>query len=565
MSSNTTKSKLRCAIYTRKSSEEGLEQDYNSLHAQRDACEAFIKSQKHEGWQLIKTAYDDGGISGGTMERPGLKQLLADIENHKVDIIVVYKVDRLTRALGDFTRMVELFDKHSVSFVSVTQQFNTTSSMGRLTLNVLLSFAQFEREVTGERIRDKIAASKQKGMWMGGFVPLGYDVKDRKLLINKAEESTVRHIYQRYLELGCVRLLKEDLDRNNILSKLRVKSIRPGGTSFSRGALYNILSNPIYIGQIRHKKICYPGQHEAIIEQSLWDQVQQCLQNNGPIRQQRSRKTQPSLLMGKLFDESGERLTPSHANKKGKRYRYYISQKLTTGTAVGTTNPSSNGWRLPAQEIEQTVLQCAKYILQDRSAITTVLQECGIAIQHIPEVLNAAAALCKQTDATDSIINMIERVELHPEGLCIALSLSPLVASNIKRNTGADKTVSLTIRQDIPMQMKRRGIEMRLVLQDAQSLAARHDLTLIKVIARAHKWFDDLTSGRSPSIAVIASKVNVSEGYIGNILPLAFLAPDIVDTIITGHHPVDLTAEKLVKHINLPLDWNEQRRVLGFH
>ncbi len=253
--------KKRCAIYTRKSSEEGLEQDFNSLHAQREACEAFITSQKHEGWQMIKTAYDDGGISGGTMERPALRQLLADIENHRVDVIVVYKVDRLTRALADFARMVELFDKHSVSFVSVTQQFNTTSSMGRLTLNVLLSFAQFEREVTGERIRDKIAASKKKGMWMGGNVPLGYEVKERKLLIKSDDAKTVKYIFESYLELGCVRLLHNHIADKNIHSV--------NGNIISRGVLYKMLSNPIYIGQVRHKELCYDGQHQGIIEQSL--------------------------------------------------------------------------------------------------------------------------------------------------------------------------------------------------------------------------------------------------------------------------------------------------------
>jgi site-specific DNA recombinase len=259
-----TKPILRCAIYTRKSSEEGLDQDFNSLHAQREACTAYIASQRHEGWQAIKTHYDDGGFSGGNMERPALKQLLEDIEAGKVNAVIVYKVDRLTRSLIDFAKIIERFDKRGVSFVSVTQQFNTTSSMGRLTLNVLLSFAQFEREITSERIRDKIAASKKKGMWMGGFIPLGYDLKDRKLLINTTEAKTVQYIYHRYLELGCVRLLKEDLDRQGIYSKVRGQK---GGCSFSRGILYRILSNPIYIGQIRHKGTCHPGQNEEIIDQ----------------------------------------------------------------------------------------------------------------------------------------------------------------------------------------------------------------------------------------------------------------------------------------------------------
>jgi len=247
----------RCAVYTRKSSEEGLDQDFNSLHAQREACEAFIRSQQGEGWRLVETAYDDGGLSGGTLERPPRQRLLADIVEGRVDTVVVYNVDRLTRSLMDFARIVELFDRHGVSFVAITQQFNTTTSMGRLTLNVLLSFAQFEREVTGERIRDKIAASKRKGMWMGGTTPLGYEVKDRKLLIIRAEAETVRTIYRHYLGLGSVRLLQQDLDRRGIRSKVRLHNdgSRAGGKPFARGALYALLSNLIYVGEIVHKDV----------------------------------------------------------------------------------------------------------------------------------------------------------------------------------------------------------------------------------------------------------------------------------------------------------------------
>src|SRR5208283_3564611 len=269
----------RCAIYTRKSSEEGLEQHFNSLHAQREACEAFIKSQTSEGWKLIKTAYDDGGLSGGTMERPALQRLLTDIGDGLIDVVVVYKVDRLTRSLADFAKMVELFDARGISFVAVTQQFNTTTSMGRLTLNVLLSFAQFEREVTGERIRDKIAASKRKGMWMGGTVPLGYDVRDRRLVVNRAEAVTVRLIFKLYTELKSVRRVRDELDRRSIVSKKRVSKAgaRSGGVRFGRGALYQMLANRIYVGEIRHKRVSHHGQHEAIIERSMWQRVQEML------------------------------------------------------------------------------------------------------------------------------------------------------------------------------------------------------------------------------------------------------------------------------------------------
>src|ERR1700674_2703597 len=291
----------RCAIYTRKSSEEGLEQDFNSLDAQRESCEAFIRSQHGEGWRLVQTGYDDGGFSGGTMERPALKRLLADIEQGLVDAVVVYKVDRLTRSLADFAKMIESFDRHEVSFVAVTQQFNTTTSMGRLTLNVLLSFAQFEREVTGERIRDKIAASKRKGMWMGGTVPLGYDVHERRLVVNQAEAEIVRQIFQRYLELGAVRLLRDDLVQRGIQSKVRVSASGncSGGAVFSRGALYNLLSNPVYLGEVRHKSERHLGQHQAILERELWERVQRMLGDHTVRRKQRT-AAEPSALMGKL-------------------------------------------------------------------------------------------------------------------------------------------------------------------------------------------------------------------------------------------------------------------------
>jgi site-specific DNA recombinase len=311
---------LHCAIYTRKSSEEGLEQDFSSLHAQREACEAFVRSQQGEGWRLIKTRYDDGGLSGGTMERPALQSLLEDIRRKLVDVVVVYKVDRLTRSLSDFARMVEIFDAHSVSFVAVTQQFNTTTSMGRLTLNVLLSFAQFEREVTGERIRDKIAASKRKGIWMGGLVPLGYQVRDRQLVIVPSEAETVREIFQRHCELGSVRLLKHELDRGGIRSKLRLakNGVQSGGHSFCRGALYALLGNPIYVGEVRHKGIRHPGQHQPIIERTVWEKTAELLSAHASRARGEAGRSMSSPLAGKLFDETGDGLTPSYA-VKGKR------------------------------------------------------------------------------------------------------------------------------------------------------------------------------------------------------------------------------------------------------
>src|SRR5256884_133890 len=317
----------RCAIYTRKSSEEGLEQEFNSLQAQSEACEAYICSQRHEGWALARTRYDDGGFSGGNMERPALQRLLADIAAGRVDVVVVYKVDRLTRSLADFARLVEIFDAQGASFVSVTQQFNTTSSMGRLTLNVLLSFAQFEREVTGERIRDKIAASKKKGMWMGGNVPLGYDASERTLIVNPAEAETVRCIFTLYRELGGVRRVKEEADRLGLSTKrsTTASGTERGGRPFSRGHIYHLLSNPIYIGEIAHKGQLYPGQHPALIDAETWTAVRDQLAANATNHRRKADAAEPSLLAGVLGDARGERLTPSHAVKKRRSDRYIIS------------------------------------------------------------------------------------------------------------------------------------------------------------------------------------------------------------------------------------------------
>src|SRR6266540_917068 len=365
--------RVRCAIYTRKSSDEGLEQAFNSLDAQREACMAYILSQKHEGWTVLPAQYDDGGYSGGTMERPALKRLLADIEASRVDVVVVYKVDRLTRALSDFAKLVEVFDRRGVSFVSITQQFNTTTSMGRLTLNVLLSFAQFEREVIGERVRDKISASKKKGMWMGGMPPLGYDVKDRKLVVNRDEARTVVDIYRRYLALKSVRNLQDELAGIGIRSKQRV---RPDGTTYggqklARGALYLMLQNRIYRGEITHKGNSYPGEHPAIIEQQLWDEIQAVLAKNRVERATGVRAKQPSLLGGFVFDATGERLTPTYAIKKGTRYRYYISASLTRESKRNR----SNGWRIPAGDLEGLVINRVRAFLANPTAVLDVVED----------------------------------------------------------------------------------------------------------------------------------------------------------------------------------------------
>jgi site-specific DNA recombinase len=316
----------RCAIYTRVSTDQGLEQEFNSLHAQREAAQAYIKSQAHEGWRLIRDHYDDGGFSGGSIERPALQKLLADIKERRIDIVVVYKVDRLTRSLTDFAKLVELFDAHGVSFVSVTQSFNTTSSMGRLTLNVLLSFAQFEREVTGERIRDKIAASKKKGLWVGGIVSLGYQVKDRKLIVNEAEAGSVRLIFERYRALGSLPALQRELRSRGVVTRKRTLSSGKviGGAPLTNGPLAYLLRNRLYLGEINHHDQSYPGEHQPIIDQKLFNEVQAQLDENRRGRRLKNERS-AVLLLGKLYDDRGNRMTPSYAIKKGVRYRYYVS------------------------------------------------------------------------------------------------------------------------------------------------------------------------------------------------------------------------------------------------
>lgn len=541
--------RLRCAIYTRKSSDEGLEQEFNSLHAQREACEAFIKSQKHEGWQLIKTAYDDGGISGGTMERPALKNLLADISLGLVDIVVVYKVDRLTRSLADFAKMVELFDKHKVSFVSVTQQFNTTSSMGRLTLNVLLSFAQFEREVTGERIRDKISASKKKGMWMGGFSPLGYDIVEKKLIPNSTEAQTVKYIYESYLELGSVRELAEHLQQQGIYSKSRDNATRPGGAEFSRGALYHLLANPLYIGKIRFKGSLYYGQHEGIISQELWDAVQQHMASNreGAVKSYTISKN--VLLVRKLFDAvTQEALVVVHANKKGRKYRYYISGSLRNQTR--RDNP--NAWRIPAQEIEVIVASSVKQMLLDTHAIADTAQASSLPANYLPSIINAAKQIA---DDEQRIFQLINRVNLQNDSITISVSINSLMPDNTIHLPSITKTFPITI--------KRKGVEMKMVINGSKEPSpANHDNKLIAAIAKANIWLSWLTSGDVASIAEIADIEKNDRTYVARIIKLAFLAPEIVEQIISGKQPITLNVEKLTKQIDLPYYWNEQRRII---
>lgn len=554
----------RCAVYTRKSSEEGLEQDFNSLQAQREACEAFIKSQAGEGWRLVKTPYDDGGISGGTMERPALQRLLSDIDEGRIDVVVVYKVDRLTRSLADFAKMVEIFDAHHVSFVSITQQFNTTTSMGRLTLNVLLSFAQFEREVTGERIRDKIAASKQKGMWMGGFCSLGYDLRDRRLVVNQEESKLVRQIYKRYLELGSVRLLKHDLDRQGIVSKTRVSKngTRSGGRPFSRGALYELLANPIYIGEIRHKKVRHPGQHEAIMDRQTWEEVQRRLRDQTARDGIPKIKAAGNVLAGRLFDEKGEPLYATGAKgRHGGHYRYYVSRELVRGG--GSSLGTEKGWRLAAPELEQSVVVSARGILNDQAAIATTLQEAGVSSAEIHSVLKAAEArsalLESGPQVAPTIAELVKRVDIRKNGIEISMNLESL----LPHDSVVRRAPSLMFTRFVPLQMKRRGVAMRLVISGGVS-TRKTDPTLLKAVARGHKWFNELVSGRAIFTREIAARERVNERFVRRLMHLAFLSPAIVQAIAEGRQPADLTGEALSRGIDIPVDWSKQGTALGF-
>jgi DNA invertase Pin-like site-specific DNA recombinase len=561
---------LRCAIYTRKSTEEGLEQDFNSLDAQREACEAYLRSQKHEGWKLIKDAFDDGGYSGGSMDRPALGRLLESIKNRQVDVVVVYKVDRLTRSLADFAKMVELFDAHGVSFVSVTQQFNTTSSMGRLTLNVLLSFAQFEREVTAERIRDKIAASKKKGLWMGGNPPLGYDIKDKKLVVNKREAETVRILFRLYLDLGTVRRLKEEADRLGIISKLRKSpnGKETGGKPLTRGNLYQLLSNPLYAGRVGHKGATHKGQHPAIIDNDTWAKVQDRLANNAANRRYDLNAGAGSLLTGLVYDEAGDKLAPTHTNKKGRHYRYYISSRLVHGAKNGV-----GGWRLPAMELEKAVLGSVKNWLRDQKHLMDALYIRGQSTATLALIHQRAESLAAILEGDDHkqrreiMEGIVKRIDLSAtflavtfsrDGLAQQLGLGADEAGEIKDVQGGDIQIT------VPFTFRRRGVGTKLIIPGERQKDDSIDHQLCRLIARARVWFDGLVSGEVSSIRALAKRENIHESDVSRVLQLAFLAPDIVEAILAGRQPSRVTVYSLKRLSSLPGDWATQRKLLGF-
>lgn len=528
----------RCAVYTRKSSEEGLEQNFNSLQAQREACEAFIKSQAGEGWILAPGHFDDGGISGGTMQRPALQRLLGEIAAGKIDVVVVYKVDRLTRSLGDFAKMVELFDAHKISFVAVTQQFNTTTSMGRLTLNVLLSFAQFEREVTGERIRDKIAASKRKGMWMGGQVPLGYNATGRELTINPEEAKLIRRIYERYLALKSVRLVKEELDAAGVKSKLRkYKGGTTGGGSMFAGAIYQVLRSPLYVGDIPHKDEAYRGLHKAIIDRAMWEKVQQSFKDQKARPRGPALVTEPSPLLGKLFDESGLALTPAHSKKNLTRRRYYISRCLRS--SKGDRNQA---WRLPAPLIEGVVASIACRTLTDKPIVLAAAKKhSGLSQQLVLEAAAAAAKGLAGPAKGGTLTALVNRIDLRSDCVTVKLSLE------VER-----ERVTLIAREAI--QLKKRGVELKMILEGAPAAPAP-DQTLLRATARGHRWLQALLAGKAGSIAELARREKIADRYVSRLMRLTFLSPEITTMVASGKQtPATLRA----LYRKVPLGWHEQ-------
>lgn len=548
----TKKKTIRCAIYTRKSSEEGLEQDFNSLDAQREACESYIKSQQHEGWVLIEKQYNDGGFSGGTLERPALKELFQDIEDGKVDTVVVYKIDRLTRSLMDFSKIVEIFDKKSTTFVSITQQFNTTTSMGRLTLNILLSFAQFEREVTGERIRDKKLASVKKGMWIGGSVPIGYKIEDKKLVPDIDHISTLETIFEKYLEFESVCKLKSYLDENNIKSRT--------GKNFSKGNLYKILSNKTYIGMVTHKDTYYYGEHEGIIHEDIFNKAQEFLEKNRNNNKCKITAKSPSLLAGKLFDDNGNRMTPSHSNKKGKRYRYYVSQALIQGNI----NQGGTITKIPAGEIETFIQKEVKDFLADKDKLQEYIS--GFDVHKQKLIFSKASTF----DLTNNFMRAIlAKVVLFKDKIEIIICKNQLVKgleciiteSPLLDEAKNEPEKAIMISKDVRISTTSRKGSV-LVVNNVESKEVNINPFLVNIIAKGHYWNKQIREGQFETAKEIAeSEEEHNVDYIKKAIRLNILSPRIVESILSGSQPADLTVEKLCSIKTL--DWAEQEKILS--
>ena len=514
MATSATKP-VRCAIYTRKSTEHGLELEFNSLDAQRDACEAYIKSQASQGWRALPQHYDDPAYSGGNLDRPALQQLLKDIDGGRIDVIVVYKIDRLTRSLADFAKLVEAFDAKAISFVAVTQQFNTTTSMGRLTLNVLLSFAQFERELSSERVRDKVAASRRKGKWTGGTVPLGYDAKDKKLIVNKTEAETVRYIFKRYLELQSFGKLVEDLDAKGVVTKRRDTKVKKfnGGIPFTYGPLAHFLKNRVYVGETGHKDKWFPGEHAAIIEPKTFDQVRQLLASK-PAGRKARRTASEALLMGKLYDDRGNRMSPSFSSKNGVRYRFYVSSALLRGRKA----EAGSVGRIPAAEIESAVIAALRPH-QGREETNG----------HGP-------------------VGVLERVVITRDQLLLTIA-SP----------GATDEDGTTAEMRIAWSPKMADPPPAIGRDDVQP--GTHNEVLVQSVVRAHAWTQSLRDGTYQSVENLAEANSLHPKVVRQALRLAFLSPDVTSGILEGRPPPALSLAQIPKL--LPLPWSEHRRLLG--
>lgn len=532
------KQRIRCAIYTRKSSEEGLEQDFNSLDAQREACEAYIKSQIHEGWVLIEKEYNDGGYSGGTMNRPAFQTLMKDIENNEIDIVVVYKVDRLTRSLMDFSKIIDVFNNHETSFVSITQQFNTTTSMGRLTLNILLSFAQFEREVTGERIRDKIAASKKKGMWMGGRAPLGYKINDHKLIKIDEEVKTVQMIFNKYLELTSVPKLMEYLRNTNTKT--------PNDKNFSKGQLYHMLSNKAYIGKIIHKNNVYDGEHEPIIDEISFEKVQKLLYENKVDKTCGTKSSSNSLLAGLIYDDNENRMTPSHSNTHHRKYRYYVSQ------AIKKFNKSKSGSvsKIPASEIEKFVVKITKEILQNKKQVQNILSDLDVTKQN--KLIETAENIKDYSNPKliKTIINKIiiseYSIEITFDKNGITRALENLYDNNdiiiISENI---KVKPLIVTKNIKISQPSKSGNI-LILPAKENDNTNYNPYLINAIVKSYYYHKQLKNGKT--IEDIQNEENLKDSkYVRNILNLKYLSPYLTEQILNGTQDKDLTLKKLFK------------------
>jgi site-specific DNA recombinase len=553
--------KVRCAIYTRVSTDAGLDQDFNSLDAQYDAAQAYIRSQAHAGWMLVRTRYDDGGFSGGSTDRPALQQLLADIKAQKINVIVVYKVDRLTRSLVDFAKLIELFDAHGVSFVSVTQQFNTTTSMGRLTLNVLLSFAQFEREVTSERIRDKIGASKRKGLWVGGVVPLGYQAKERKITVVEQEAKTVRHIFRRYLELGSLNLLMADLRTIGIKTKVRPlangKTI--GGIPFTRGPLAAFLRNRFYVGEVRYRGEIFAGEQPAILDRKLFEAVQAKLDQQR-INRNTARRESGSLLIGRIFDARGNRMTPTYAVKKRVRYRYYISAPLVQGQPEKAAKIN----RVPAAEVDRLIIAAVRKHLEVRAE------------RVAPEGSNPI------TDV-DLIATHITRVDVKQDHLAIHLAIMSEEPNETQKDITTPECKNGNNRTQPVVGDERNHLQANILVvawkkppskkpreiippaapsshQDQRPIRAETRARLVTAIARSRQWLDELVAGTVQNVEQIADREKCSIRQVNRTMTLAFLAPRLIQAAVDGRLPRGIGVAKLR---DLPAEWTRQYERLG--